>query len=162
MTKKLNTLTDLKSLGSTTPKQNLLVTKDAQSAKLLHQELEEQFHCLLLEGSELLPYDFFSSSPVTRASRLNCFSELTKQLDINLIVSVQTLLSPCPDISHVMPINNIKVGDKLDLENLLDLLSNNGYVRSDFASIPGEYALRGSILDVFLTSEKDPIRITGS
>ena len=47
MTKKLNTLTDLKSLGSTTPKQNLLVTKDAQSAKLLHQELEEQFHCLL-------------------------------------------------------------------------------------------------------------------
>ena len=159
MTKKLNTLTDLKSLGLSSPKRNLLITKDTQSAKLLFEELKDEFYCLFLESSELLPYDFFSSSPVTRASRLNCFSELTKQLDINLIVSVQTLLSPCPDISHVMPINNIKVGDKLDLENLLNLLSNNGYSRSDFASIPGEYALRGSILDIFLTSGKDPIRI---
>ena len=105
---------DLKNLGLSSPKQNLLITKDTQSAKLLFEELKGEFHCLLLEGSELLPYDFFSSSPVTRASRLNCFSELTKQLDINLIVSVQTLLSPCPDISHVMPINNMKVGDKLE------------------------------------------------
>ena len=72
MTKKLNTLADLKSLGSSTPKQNLFVTKDAQSAKLLHQKLEEQFNCLLLEGSELLPYDFFSSSPIIRANRLSC------------------------------------------------------------------------------------------
>ena len=147
MTKKLNTLTDLKSLGSTTPKQNLLVTKDAQSAKLLHQELEEQFHCLLLEGSELLPYDFFSSSPMIRASRLSCLSELIKHKEHNLIVSVQTLMSPCPDITHVMPINQLKVGDKLDLNNLLDLLTKNGYSREDFVSVPGEYALRGSILD---------------
>ncbi|MFL2701785.1 MAG: hypothetical protein ACJ0F3_02885, partial [Gammaproteobacteria bacterium] len=115
MTKRLNTLTDLKNLGLNSPKQNLFVTKDTQSAKLLFGELKDEFNCLILEGSELLPYDFFSSSPVIRASRLNCFSELTKQLDINLIVSVQTLLSPCPDISHVMPINNMKVGDKLDL-----------------------------------------------
>ena len=127
MTKKLNTLTDLKNLGLSSPKQNLLITKDTQSAKLLFEELKDEFYCLFLESSELLPYDFFSSSAVTRASRLNCFSELTKQLDVNLIVSVQTLLSPCPDISHVMPINNMKVGDKLDLENLLNLLSNNGY-----------------------------------
>ena len=159
MTKKLNTLTDLKSLGSTTPKQNLLVTKDAQSAKLLHQELEEQFHCLLLEGSELLPYDFFSSSPMIRASRLSCLSELIKHKEHNLIVSVQTLMSPCPDITHVMPINQLKVGDKLDLNNLLDLLTKNGYSREDFVSVPGEYALRGSILDVFLTSKENPIRI---
>jgi len=159
VTKRLNTLTDLKNLGLNSPKQNLFVTKDTQSAKLLFGELKDEFNCLILEGSELLPYDFFSSSPVIRASRLNCFSELTKQLDINLIVSVQTLLSPCPDISHVMPINNMKVGDKLDLDNVLDLLSNNGYSKSDFVSVPGEYALRGSILDIFLTSEKEPIRI---
>ena len=159
MTKGLNTLTDLKNLGQNSPIQNLFVTKDTLSAKLLFEELKDEFHCLFLEGSELLPYDFFSSSPVIRASRLNCFSELAKRSNINLIVSIQTLLSPCPDISHVMPINNMKVGDKLNLENLTDFLSNNGYTRSDFASIPGEYALRGSILDIFLTSEKDPIRI---
>ena len=122
MTKKLNTLADLKSLGLSTPKQNLFVTKDAQSAKLLHQELEEQFNCLLLEGSELLPYDFFSSSPIIRANRLSCLSELTKHKEHNLIVSVQTLMSPCPDISHVMPLNQLKVGDKLDLNNLFIIL----------------------------------------
>ena len=80
MTKKLNTLSDLKNLGLSSPKQNLLITKDTQSAKLLFEELKDDFYCLFLESSELLPYDFFSSSPVTRASRLNCFSELTKQI----------------------------------------------------------------------------------
>ena len=63
MTKKLNTLTDLKNLGLSSPKRNLLITKDSQSANLLHEELKDEFQCLFLEGSELLPYDFFSSSP---------------------------------------------------------------------------------------------------
>ena len=78
-----------------------------------------------------------------RASRLSCLSELIKHKEHNLIVSVQTLMSPCPDITHVMPINQLKVGDKLDLNNLLDLLTKNGYSREDFVSVPGEYALRG-------------------
>ena len=159
MTKKLNTLTDLKDLGMSSPKQNLYVTKDTQSAELLYLELKDKFNCLLLEGSELLPYDFFSSSPVIRARRINCLSELTKHRDSSLIVSIQTLLSPCPDINHVMPVNNLKVDDKLDLDNFLSVLIQNGYTKSDFVSIPGEYALRGSILDIFLTSSADPIRI---
>ena len=159
MTRNIKTLTDLKNLRLNSPKQNLFVTKDTQSAKSLYLELMDGFNCLLFEGSELLPYDFFSSSPVIRASRLNTLSELTKQSECNLVVSIQTLLSPCPGMSHVMPLNNIKVGDKLDLEALLNLLENNGYSRSDFVSIPGEYALRGSILDIFLTSGKEPVRI---
>ena len=159
MTKKLNTLTDLKNLGTNSPKQNLFITKDTQSAELLYLELKDKFECLFLEGSELLPYDFFSSSPVIRARRINCLSELTKQRDSSLILSIQTLLSPCPDINHVMPVNNLKVGDKLDLDNFLSFLIQNGYTKSDFVSIPGEYALRGSILDIFLTSRNDPIRI---
>jgi len=159
VTKNIQTLTDLKNLGIDSPKHNLFVTKSTQSAQLLHKELKQDFNCLLLEGSELLPYDFFSSSPVIRASRIKCLSELTKQTECSLIVSIQTLLSPCPSISHVMPINDLKVGDKLELENLLNLLENDGYSRSDFVSIPGEYALRGSILDIFVTSRKEPIRI---
>ena len=51
MTKKLNTLTDLKNLGLSSPKQNLLITKDTESARLLFEELKDKFHCLFLEGS---------------------------------------------------------------------------------------------------------------
>ncbi len=159
MTKKLNTLTDLINLGTSSPKKNLFVTKDSQSAKLLQADIKDSFNCMLLEGSELLPYDFFSSAPVIRANRINCLSELLKNRDSNLITSIQTLLSPCPDLSHVMPINHLHVGDHLNLETLLDLLADNGYSRSDFVSVPGEYALRGSILDIFLTSREEPIRI---
>ena len=52
MTKKLNTLTDLKNLGLSSPKQNLFITKDTQSAKLLFDELKDNFYCLFLESSE--------------------------------------------------------------------------------------------------------------
>lgn len=54
---------------------------------------------------------------------------------------------------------NISRGDKLSLEFLEEMLHEYNFTRTDFVSEPGQYAIRGSIADVFSYSADLPYRI---
>lgn len=53
----------------------------------------------------------------------------------------------------------IKIGDKLSHSFIKELLFENGFNKVDFVSEPGEFALRGSIIDLFSYSNNNPYRI---
>jgi len=53
----------------------------------------------------------------------------------------------------------IKKGDKLSHSFVSDLLFEHAFVKSDFVSQPGEFALRGGIIDIFSYSDNYPYRI---
>lgn len=57
--------------------------------------------------------------------------------------------------------NTIKVSkaDNLSLDFLIDVLDEYEFERVDFVSSPGEYSLRGGIIDVFSFSDENPYRI---
>ena len=50
-------------------------------------------------------------------------------------------------------------GSPLPLEALTDFLSRNGYFRAETVGEPGEYALRGGIVDVFPAGAAQPLRL---
>lgn len=54
---------------------------------------------------------------------------------------------------------NISKGDKLSLEFLEEMLREYNFTRTDFVYEPGQYAVRGSIADVFSYSADLPYRI---
>ena len=54
---------------------------------------------------------------------------------------------------------HLSVGQTLDREELQDRLFELGFERVDYVYEPGQYALRGSILDVFSFSSEYPLRI---
>ncbi len=58
-------------------------------------------------------------------------------------------------ISH-----HIKVGDQLDFDFVDELLSHYQFQQTDFVSEPGEFSVRGGIVDVFSYSNEKPYRIT--
>ena len=151
--------TDVLDLGINSSQNNLLITKDAQSALQLIEYFDGDPNFVLLENSELLPYDFFSMAPIIRAKRIAALSSLLKRKGVTLISSINTILSPLPHPSHISPINNLSVNDQFNPEKIIQEITDYGYVREDFVSEPGQYALRGSIMDIFLTSGKNPIRI---
>ena len=62
------------------------------------------------------------------------------------------------DLSKFKPIQ-IKKGEVYNFDNIIQSLSENGYKRSSLASEPGQFAVRGDILDVFTTSNERPYRI---
>lgn len=53
----------------------------------------------------------------------------------------------------------IRLGEELDLEFLADFLDENEFEREDFVYQPGQYAIRGGIVDIFSFSNELPYRI---
>jgi transcription-repair coupling factor (superfamily II helicase) len=53
----------------------------------------------------------------------------------------------------------IKAGDNLNLEKLLLQLADYGFERTDFVYEPGQFALRGGILDIYSFGNEKPYRI---
>ena len=53
----------------------------------------------------------------------------------------------------------LKVGDAMRISDLEELLVDNGFEQVDFVYEPGQYSLRGGIVDVFSYSENRPFRI---
>src|SRR4029078_3670364 len=54
---------------------------------------------------------------------------------------------------------NIKVGDPLNTEHLLLKLSDYGFERTDFVYEPGQFAVRGGIVDIYSFGNDNPYRI---
>ncbi|MCX6224296.1 MAG: transcription-repair coupling factor, partial [Bacteroidia bacterium] len=54
---------------------------------------------------------------------------------------------------------NLRPGEKIDMDFMTGLLQEYGFQRSDFVWEPGQYAIRGGIIDVFSYSAENPYRI---
>ncbi len=54
---------------------------------------------------------------------------------------------------------SVATGEKIALSSLVEILDGIGFVPVDFVSEPGQYAIRGSILDLFSYSARKPCRI---
>jgi transcription-repair coupling factor (superfamily II helicase) len=53
----------------------------------------------------------------------------------------------------------INKGDQLDISFITDVLNEYHFQRVDFVFEPGQYSVRGSIIDVYSFSDEDPYRI---
>jgi transcription-repair coupling factor (superfamily II helicase) len=53
----------------------------------------------------------------------------------------------------------IRRGESFDLDNLLAHLNTVGYMSADVVEMPGQYALRGGILDVYSPEAERPVRV---
>tara|TARA_B110000495_G_C23041682_1_gene625293 strand:+ start:3028 stop:6012 length:2985 start_codon:yes stop_codon:yes gene_type:complete len=137
----------------------LTSTNNVNSIYAALAEAYSEEKVIYLASNELLPYDFFSAPSRVRAERINALSRLLEVSNKTLVCSIQTALGPCPNPSHVAPINNLRVGDSFIRNEIVKFLENNGYRRSELVTEAGEYSLRGNVVDLFLTSNKNPIRI---
>ena len=54
----------------------------------------------------------------------------------------------------------LKVGDEIAHEEIVQSLFDCGYQRVDFVGEPGQFAIRGAIVDIFSYSYNDPFRIS--
>ena len=54
----------------------------------------------------------------------------------------------------------LNVGDEISHENIVESLFGSGFERVDFVAEPGQFAIRGAIVDIFSYSYNDPFRIS--
>ena len=54
----------------------------------------------------------------------------------------------------------LNVGDEISHEGIVETLFESGFERVDFVAEPGQFAIRGAIVDIFSYSYNDPFRIS--
>ena len=109
---------------------------------------------------ETLPYDSFSPHQDIVSQRLRVLGSLAQQRDGITIVSSPVLLQRLPPVDYVAARTlQLKQGQTLDRQEFIDSLASCGYLRVSQVDEHGEFAVRGSLLDVFPMGSDRPLRI---
>ncbi|MCH7337655.1 transcription-repair coupling factor [Acinetobacter sp. NIPH 2699] len=137
----------------------VIVTRNNQHLAQLESELEFYgIKPVIFPDWEILPYDRLSPHQDIVSERLAILSNMP-QKGI-LLVSASTLAQRVAPYSWVVGEHfDIKVGQKLDLEVQKKQLVQAGYRLVDTVYDHGEFAVRGSIMDIFASGQEQPIRI---
>ncbi|GMU82670.1 MAG: transcription-repair-coupling factor [Planctomycetota bacterium] len=77
-----------------------------------------------------------------------------------LTAPIHALMQPIPD-PHVVARQSLRlaVGDVASLEDVTQWIAENGYQPCDQVEVPGDFARRGGILDVFAHTFENPVRV---
>ncbi|NBU24365.1 MAG: transcription-repair coupling factor [Gammaproteobacteria bacterium] len=115
---------------------------------------------LSLPDWEVLPWDRFSPLPDITSERLRTLAGLPALRRGIVLVTLDTLLQRLPPRSWVAARSfSLAAGDTLALEAFRLRLAEAGYAAVSQVTAPGEFAVRGSLLDVFPMGVDEPLRI---
>ena len=109
---------------------------------------------------ETLPYDSFSPHQDIISQRLQVLAELPQQKNGIVIASTPSLLQRLPPIDYVAARSLALIrGQLLERQEFVDKLTSSGYLRVPQVDEHGEFAIRGSLLDIFPMGSPAPLRI---
>ena len=113
---------------------------------------------------DCLPYDRVSPNAGVVAQRMTALSRLTRVVGRDkpsvLLTTVNAALQRVParefTATHAL---SVAPGNVLGMKGIVEWLELNGFVRSSTVREPGEYAVRGGILDLFPPGMDMPVRL---
>ena len=109
---------------------------------------------------ETLPYDIFSPHQDIISDRLSALDRLISQAPGILIISIHTLMQRIATKEYLAGSTfSFHKGDRLIIEDQKMVLESAGYQNSEIVSERGQYATRGSILDIYPMGADLPIRL---
>lgn len=144
----------------------LVVTADTHQAHQLEADVRSladaatQAALLPFPDWEILPYDSFSPHPDIVSQRLATLHRLPAQKKALVIVPVQTLLQRLAPLAHVAGGSfDYRTGHTLDLDAEKRRLEAAGYRHVPQVMDPGDFSVRGGLLDVYPMGTQTPYRI---
>ena len=117
---------------------------------------------LRIPAWDCLPYDRVSPNPELVSERIATLIQLIdrpaqKRIVLTTVNAMVQRVAP----GHVFRDSSrvLKVGGTVKPEELAAFLEANGYGRAGTVMEPGEYAVRGGIIDIFASGAADPVRL---
>ena len=145
-----------------------VIAPSNSEAQNLAQELQFYFDLLSSNPIEIIhlpalevdPYRGLSPHPDISAARARAIWQLLQDGTKVLVLSVQSaavrLHKPERFLNYCLM---LKEGEELSPDMIREYLFESGYVEDDPVTDPGEFSLRGGILDVFAPHLEKPVRL---
>lgn len=145
-------------------KNNILIVTDtlyrAEKITQDFQKLTDDYEAFLYPVEELMAAEIATSSPDFRAQRVKALDALQNGQNNIIVTSVSGLKRRLPDPNEF---NQKKLlidfQKEYEQQKLIEQLQEMSYQRVKMVSAPGEFSVRGSILDIYSLNHENPIRI---
>ena len=122
-----------------------------------------ELQVLTFPAWDCLPYDRISPNSQVVGRRIDTLSRLAAadaQDTYVLVTTVSAFLQRVPPRNLFKSLSRrVKVGELLAHDDFTGFLDANGYLRSGTVREPGEFAVRGGIIDVYPPGTQEPVRI---
>lgn len=158
-------------LAAQQPTPILVIAKDLQSAAKLTEEIgfflsdssnnaTTATPILNFPDWETLPYDHFSPHQDLISQRLATLARLPHLQRCILVTAINTLMQRLPPCTHIGGNSFVlQCGDQLIINDLRQRLEKQGYTCVSKVMEHGEFAVRGSLIDIFPMGSTEPLRI---
>lgn len=143
---------------------HLIILRDAEEAAYLHNTLENITGALDIfyfpsSFKNKKNYRLLNSSHVML--RTEALTKMGRGINKKVIVTYpealfEKVVLPAALSSNII---SIKQGENLDVQMMLDGFVEHGFERTDFVYEPGQFAIRGGILDIYSFGNEKPYRI---
>jgi transcription-repair coupling factor (superfamily II helicase) len=142
----------------------LVIAQNSREAETLSEEIRffagPTLNVSVFPDLETLPYDSFSAHPDITSARLATLAELPRARHGVWLVAIDTLLQRLAPRSYIEAYSlKVHLNETLDLEALRAQLVMAGYAAVTQVVAHGEFAVRGSLIDVFPMGSDMPYRI---
>ncbi len=134
------------------------MVRTAQAVSFFYPDVE----VIQFPAWDCLPYDRVSPHSEIVGQRVDALTTIAEKRTKSRLVlcTVSAFLQRVPPRSAFDgAVFKAHVGDEVLQEDLLSFLEKNGYQRSETVMEPGEYAVRGDIVDVFPPGREEPLRL---
>lgn len=145
---------------------HLIVLPDKETAEYCASDLYnlidgDKVFFLPESGKNVERSNYKSSLAVQRTTAIGSILSW-KRNELRVMVSYpEALEESVPEAASIKDsVIVISKGDEISHDRIIELLSAKGFERADFVSSPGQYAIRGSIVDIFSYSWNYPYRIS--
>lgn len=141
----------------------VIICREAEEALYVLNDLQNLLEekILYLPYSYVSAYDFEKTHTAAQQQRIETLERLTQSGRRNIIVTyAEALFEKIPGKATLTEnMFKIGVGEKLSIDFLEEFLFTYHFKRVDFVSEPGQFAVRGGIVDIFSFSSSNPYRI---
>ncbi|UCZ53312.1 transcription-repair coupling factor [Bacillus shivajii] len=146
-----------------TKRSQLVVTHNLFQAQKIYDDLASlvgEEYVFLYPVNELIASEIAVASPEMKGQRIEVLNRLATGKE-------SIIISPMAGVRRLLPPKTLwksyqvqfVLGEEIDLESTLNQLVEMGFQRTDMVSAPGEFSLRGGIVDIYPLTEEMPIRI---
>lgn len=153
----------LKTTAETETAPLVVITSNAFEAQRLLEEIpyfSPDLTVNLLPDWETLPYDVFSPHPDLISERLATLYQISQNVCDVVIVPIATALLRFPPVAYLSAHTfMLKKGQHLNLDALRNQCAQAGYHHVSQVISPGEFSVRGGLVDLFPMGSVLPYRI---
>ena len=144
----------------------MIVLPDRDSAEycaadLYHLIEGDRVYFLPDSGKSLERSNYKSSLGVQRTSAIGKILEYKEGEQMIIVTYPSALEEVIPEKGKISgSLLKLAAGDEKPYEEIKEILFANGFERVDFVSEPGQFAVRGALIDIFSYSFNNPFRIS--